>query len=272
MAHNLLKGKKGIIFGALDSSSIAWKVAKKTKEEGAVFTLSNAPIAMRMGEINELAEQCNNAEVIPADATSIEDLENLFNKSSEILGGKIDFILHSIGMSPNVRKGKDYGDLNYDWFLKSLDVSAISFHKIMQTAEKLDAMNEWGSILGLSYIAAQRTFPDYSDMAQAKAALESIARSFGYRMARNKKVRVNTISQSPTMTTAGSGVPGFDAFFNYADKMSPLGNADAESCADYCVTMFSDLTRMVTMQNLMHDGGFSTSGITQELIEELTKN
>ncbi|MEM6831268.1 MAG: SDR family oxidoreductase [Bacteroidota bacterium] len=270
MAYNLLKGKKGIIFGALDESSIAWKVAEKAHEEGATFTLSNAPIALRMGQINKLAEQCG-AEVIPADATSTEDLENLFNKSAELLDGKIDFILHSIGMSPNVRKGKDYGDLNYDWFLKSLDVSGLSFHKVMQVAEKLDVMNEWGSILGLSYIAAQRTFPDYSDMAQAKAVLESIARSFGYRFARSKKVRVNTISQSPTMTTAGSGVPGFDVFYNYADKMSPLGNADAESCADYCVTMFSDFTRMVTMQNLMHDGGFSTSGITQELIEELTK-
>ncbi|WP_420318133.1 enoyl-ACP reductase FabI [Ekhidna sp.] len=270
MSNNLLKGKRGIISGALDQNSIAWKVAEKAHEQGASFTLTNAPIAMRMGEINKLGEQCN-AEIIPADATSMEDLENLFNKSQETLGGKIDFVLHSIGMSPNVRKGKDYGDLNYDWFQKTLDVSALSFHKMMQTAEKLDAMNEWGSILGLSYIAAQRTFPDYSDMAQAKALLESIARSYGYRMGINKKVRVNTISQSPTMTTAGSGVPGFDVFFNYADKMSPLGNADAESCADYCITMFSDLTRMVTMQNLMHDGGFSTSGITEAMVEELSK-
>lgn len=270
MSHDLLKGKKGIISGALDSSSIAWKVAEKAKAEGADIVLTNAPIAMRMGEINKLAEKCE-AEIIPADATSIEDLENLFNKSMETLGGKVDFVLHSIGMSPNVRKGRDYGDLNYDWFLKSLDVSALSFHKMMQTAEKLDAINDWGSILGLSYIAAQRTFPDYSDMAQAKAVLESIARSYGYRLGKDKKIRVNTISQSPTMTTAGSGVPGFDVFFNYADKMSPLGNADADSCADYCVTMFSDYTRMVTMQNLMHDGGFSTSGITDAIIDELKK-
>ena len=270
MSHNLLKGKRGIISGALDENSIAWKVAEKAHEQGATFTLTNAPIAMRMGEINKLGEKCN-AEIIPADATSVEDLENLFNKSTETLGGKMDFVLHSIGMSPNVRKGKDYGDLNYDWFQKTLDVSALSFHKMMQTAEKLDAMNEWGSILGLSYIAAQRTFPDYSDMAQAKALLESIARSYGYRMGRDKKVRVNTISQSPTMTTAGSGVPGFDVFFSYADKMSPLGNASAESCADYCITMFSDLTRMVTMQNLMHDGGFSCSGITEAMVNELSK-
>ena len=270
MADNLLKGKRGIIFGALDERSIAWKVAQVAKSQGAEFTLTNAPIAMRMGAINKLAEECG-SEVIPADATSMEDLENLFTKSMEVLGGKIDFVLHSIGMSPNVRKGKSYGDLNYDWLVKTLDVSAISFHKVMQTAEKLDAMNEWGSILGLSYIAAQRSFPDYSDMAQAKAMLESIARSYGERFARLKKVRVNTISQSPTMTTAGSGVGGFDVFFSYAEKMSPLGNASAEDCANYCVTMFSDMTRMVTMQNLMHDGGFSTSGITDALIEELTK-
>lgn len=271
MSHNLLKEKKGIIFGALDESSIAWKTALKIHEEGGQFTLTNAPIALRMGKINELGEACN-SEVIPADATSTEDLENLFEKSMETLGGKIDFVLHSIGMSPNVRKNKSYGDLNYDWFQKTLDVSGLSFHKIMQTAEKLDAMNEWGSILALSYIAAQRSFPDYSDMAQAKAILESIARSYGYRFAKTKKVRVNTISQSPTMTTAGSGVPGFDIFYSYADKMSPMGNASAEDCANYIVMMFSDYSRMVTMQNLFHDGGFSTSGITQEIVEELRKS
>jgi enoyl-[acyl-carrier protein] reductase I len=270
MANNLLKGKRGIIFGALDENSIAWKTALECKAEGATFTLTNAPVAMRMGQIQKLAELCD-AEVIPADATSIEDLENLFSKSMEILGGKIDFVLHSIGMSPNVRKGRDYGDLNYEWMLKTMDISGISFHKVMQTAEKLDAMNEWGSIMALSYIAAQRTFPDYSDMAHAKALLESIARSYGYRFAKLKKVRVNTISQSPTKTTAGTGVGGFDVFFDYADKMSPLGNASAEDCAKYIVAMFSDFTRMVTMQNLFHDGGFSCSGITDELIEQLTK-
>jgi enoyl-[acyl-carrier protein] reductase I len=270
MAYNLLKGKKGIIFGALDERSIAWKVAQKAHEEGAKFILTNAPIAMRMGAINELAKQTN-SEIIPADATSMEDLENLFTQSQEKLGGKMDFVLHSIGMSPNVRKKKSYGDLNYDWFQKTLDISGLSFHRVMQTAEKLDAMNEWGSILALSYIAAQRTFPDYSDMAQAKSVLESIARSYGYRFAKLKNVRVNTISQSPTMTTAGSGVGGFDAFFDYADKMSPLGNASADDCANYVISMFSDFTRMVTMQNLMHDGGFSASGITEELIEVLKK-
>ena len=270
MAHNLLEGKRGIIFGALDESSIAWKAAERIYNEGGRFVLTNAPIALRMGTINELAEKCE-ADIIPADATNIEDLTNLFEKAQETLGGKLDFVLHSIGMSPNVRKGREYGDLNYDWFLKSLDVSGVSFHKVMQTAEKLDAMNEWGSILALSYIAAQRTFPDYSDMAQAKAVLESIARSYGYRMAKSKKVRVNTISQSPTMTTAGSGVPGFDVFFDYSDKMSPLGNASADDCANYIVMMFSDYTRLVTMQNLMHDGGFSASGITEEIIAELSK-
>lgn len=270
MSNNLLKGKRGIIFGALDENSIAWKVALKAKEQGASFTLTNAPIALRMGAINKLAEECG-SEVIPADATSVEDLENLFSKSQEVLGGKLDFVLHSIGMSPNVRKNKEYGDLNYDWMLKTMDISAISFHKVMAVAEKQDAMNEWGSILALTYIAAQRTFPDYSDMAQAKAMLESIARSYGERFARLKKVRVNTISQSPTMTTAGSGVGGFDVFMDYAEKMSPLGNASAEACADYCISMFSDLTKMVTMQNLMHDGGFSSSGITQAIVDQMTK-
>jgi enoyl-[acyl-carrier protein] reductase I len=268
MAYNLLKGKKGIISGALDEKSIAWKIALKAKEEGATFTLTNAPIAMRMGQINKLAEQCG-AEIIPADATSVEDIEKLYARSMEVLGGKVDFVLHSIGMSPNVRKGRSYGDLNYEWFLKSIDISALSFHKMLQVAEKLDAINEWGSVVGLSYIAAQRTFPDYSDMAQAKAVLESIARSYGYRYGKLKKVRVNTVSQSPTKTTAGTGVGGFDAFFDYADKMSPLGNATAEECADYVITLFSDLTRKVTMQNLYHDGGFSSSGISEEIVEKM---
>ncbi|MCE2733733.1 MAG: SDR family oxidoreductase [Cyclobacteriaceae bacterium] len=270
MAHNLLKGKRGIIFGALDENSIAWKTALKVKEEGGSFVLTNAPIAMRMGKINELAKACD-AEVIPADATSEQDLENLFKKATEVLGGKLDFVLHSIGMSPNIRKERPYGDMNYDWFLKTIDISALSFHKTMQTAEKLDAMNEWGSFLALSYIAAQRSYPDYTDMAQAKAMLESIARSYGARYGRLKKVRVNTISQSPTKTTAGAGISGFDVFFDYAQLMSPLGNASAEDCANYIAVMFSDLTRMVTMQNLMHDGGFSGTGITEDLIERLTK-
>lgn len=271
MGNNLLKGKRGIISGALDENSIAWKVAEKAVNEGATITLTNAPIAMRMGVINKLSQKCN-AEIIPADATSVEDLENLFKKSMEILGGKVDFVLHSIGMSPNVRKGREYGDLNYEWFLRTMDISAISFHKMMQVAEKLDAINDWGSVVGLSYIAAQRSFPDYSDMAQAKAALESIARSYGQRFGEMKKIRVNTISQSPTNTTAGSGVPGFNIFHEYADKMSPLGNAPADDCANYCIMMFSDYTRMVTMQNLMHDGGFSNSGITNAIIEQLMKD
>jgi enoyl-[acyl-carrier protein] reductase I len=268
MAKNLLEGKRGIIFGALDENSIAWKVALKAKEEGATFTLTNAPIALRMGKINELAETCETT-VIPADATSLDDLDKLFTESTEILEGKIDFILHAIGMSPNVRKKRDYGNLNYDWFLKALDISGVSFHKVMQVAEKKDVMNEWGSILALSYVAAQRSFPDYGDMAQAKAVLESVARSYGQRFARLKKVRVNTISQSPTMTTAGTGISGFDVFYDYANKLSPLGNASAEDCANYCIAMFSDYTRMVTMQNLMHDGGFSTSGITDEIMNAL---
>jgi len=270
MPYNLLKGKKGVIFGALDENSIAWKVALKAKEEGAEFTLTNAPIAMRMGQINKLAEQCGSV-VIPADATSVEDLQNLYIKSEEALGGKFDFILHSIGMSPNVRKGKEYGDLNYEWFLKTLDISAVSFHKVMQVAEKNNSLNEGASIVALTYIAGQRAFPDYSDMAQAKAALESIARSYGQRLGTSKKIRVNTVSQSPTLTTAGKGIAGFDVFFDFADRMSPLGNASADECADYVISLFSDLTKKVTMQNLYHDGGFSNTGITEALIEKLSQ-
>lgn len=265
MAYGLLQGKKGIISGALDENSIAWKVALKAKEEGAVFTLTNAPIAMRMGAISQLAEQCD-ARIIPADATVVEDVEKLFTESMDVLGGKVDFVLHSIGMSPNVRKGRAYGDLNYEWYQKSIDVSALSLHKFLQSAEKLDAINEWGSVVALSYIAAQRVFPFYSDMADAKAVLESIARSYGYRYAKAKKVRINTISQSPTPTTAGTGIGGFDSFFEFAEKMSPLGNATADDCANYVITMFSDLTRMVTMQNLFHDGGYSNTGISEEII------
>lgn len=270
MPYNLLKGKKGIIFGALDEKSIAWKVAQKAVEEGARITLTNAPIAMRMGKINELAKECN-AEVIPADATAVGDLETLFSRSMEALGGKLDFVLHSIGMSPNVRKKIPYTDTNYDNFQKSLDVSALSLHKMLQTAMKMDALQEGASVIALTYIAAQRTFPGYNDMAEAKALLESITRSFGYHYGNHRKVRINTISQSPTVTTAGSGVEGFDAFYHYADKMSPLGNANAEDCANYCIVMFSDLTRMVTMQNLFHDGGFSNTGVSQQIVEELVK-
>lgn len=263
----LLKGKRGIIFGALDERSIAWKVAERCHAEGANFTLSNAPIALRMGEINKLSEKCK-APVIPADATNIEDLENLFKKSMEVLGGPLDFVLHSIGMSPNVRKNKAYTDTNYEFFQKTLDISALSLHKVLQTAWKLDAINEWGSVVALTYIAAQRTFPDYNDMAEAKALLESITRSFGYQYGTRKKVRVNTISQSPTVTTAGSGVKGFGDFFSYADSMSPLGNAPSEDCANYCVAMFSDLSRYVTMQNLYHDGGFSNMGVNPKVLEK----
>ncbi|MBT8220138.1 MAG: SDR family oxidoreductase [Bacteroidia bacterium] len=265
MSNNLLKGKRGIVFGALDDQSIAWKVAERVVEEGASITLTNAPVAMRFGKIQELGDKLN-AEVIPADATSIEDLENLISKSVEALGGKIDFILHSIGMSINVRKNRGYTELNHDWMLKTFDISAISFHKVMQVAMKQDAMNEEGSIVALTYMAAQRTFPDYNEMAEAKSLLESFARSFGYHFGEKNKVRVNTISQSPTWTTAGSGVKGFQEFFDYAEKMSPLGNATAEECADYCVVLFSDFTKKVTMQNLFHDGGFSSMGMNPSIL------
>jgi enoyl-[acyl-carrier protein] reductase I len=261
MAYNLLKGKKGIIFGALNEMSIAWKVAEKAHEEGAEFVLTNTPVALRLGSLNKLAEKCN-TQIIPSDATNVEELENLVTRSMEILGGRIDFILHSIGMSPNVRKGLPYDRLNYDYYQKTLDISALSFHKVLLVCRKLDAIKEWGSVVALSYVAAQRTLYGYNDMADAKSLLESIARSFGYIYGRDKKIRINTVSQSPTMTTAGSGVKGIDRLLDFSERMSPLGNATAEECAGYCVTLFSDLTRKVTMQNLYHDGGFSSMGMS----------
>lgn len=269
MAYNLLKGKKGIIFGALDDKSIAWKTAQQCYQEGAELVLTNAPVALRMGEINKLAEACGNAPVIGADVTNMEDLKALFEKSMEHFGGKIDFVLHSVGMGLNVRKGKEYTDLNYDWNHKTFDISSMSLHRILKTAWDLDALNEHASVIALTYIAAQRVFPDYSEMADAKALLESITRTFGYYYGVKKKVRINTISQSPTKTTAGSGVKGFDNFVSYAEKMSPLGNAPAASCADYISVMFSDLTRYVTMQNLFHDGGFSFTGVTEQVLESM---
>ncbi|SNR44642.1 Enoyl-[acyl-carrier-protein] reductase [NADH] [Lutibacter agarilyticus] len=264
--YNLLKGKRGIIFGALDSKSIAWKVAERAHEEGATFVLTNAPVAMRLGTISELAEKTG-SQVIPADATSMMDLEVLVDKAMEILGGKIDFVLHSIGMSVNVRRGNHYTNQDYNFTKTGFDVSALSFHRVMSMLYKKDAMNEWGSIVALSYMAAQRVFPDYNDMADNKAYLESIARSFGYFYGRDKKVRVNTISQSPTPTTAGSGVKGFDGFIAYAEEMSPLGNATALECADYTISLFSDLTKKVTLQNLFHDGGFSNMGVSNAIME-----
>lgn len=268
MSYNLLKGKRGIITGALDENSIAWKVAEKAHEEGATFVLTNAPIAMRMGEIKKLAEETG-SQIVPADATSIEDLTNLFTQSQEILGGKIDFVLHSIGMSVNIRKKIPYTESNYEYFMKGIDVSAMSFHKMLAVAKKLDAINEWGSVVALTYMAAQRVFPFYTDMADIKAMLESIARSFGYQYGLAKKVRVNTVSQSPTKTTAGTGIKGFGDFYDYADAIAPLGNASAEDCANYCITLFSDLTRMVTMQNLFHDGGYSNTGVSNEVMQKL---
>ena len=270
MSNQLLKGKKGIIFGALDEKSIAWKTALACHAQGAQLVLTNAPVALRMGEINKLAEAVN-APVIGADVVNMDDLKNLFTESMKHFGGGIDFILHSIGMSLNVRKGKHYTEIDYGFNQKTLDISAMSLHRVLRTAYEMDAINEWGSVVALTYIAAQRVFPDYNEMADAKALLESITRSFGYHYGVKKKVRINTISQSPTRTTAGSGVKGFDGFISYAEKMSPLGNASAEDCANYCVTMFSDMTKMVTMQNLFHDGGFSYTGVTTAVIDQMEK-
>lgn len=271
MAFNLLKGKKGIIFGALNSNSIAWKIAERAHEEGAELVLTNTPLAIRMGDMDELAAKTG-SQMVAADATSVADLENLFSKAMEIFGGKIDFVLHSIGMSPNVRKKLPYDDINYDFFAKTLDISAISFHKMIQVAKKMDAIQEWGSIVAVSYIAAQRTLFEYNDMADAKAVLESIARSFGYIYGREKHVRINTISQSPTPTTAGQGVKGFSGLMDFTERMSPLGNATADECADYCITLFSDLTRKVTMQNLYHDGGFSSMGMSARAMTQYNKS
>jgi enoyl-[acyl-carrier protein] reductase I len=271
MSFNLLKGKRGIVFGALNDKSIAWKVAERAVEEGATITLSNTPVAVRMGEVSALSEKVH-AEVIAADATSVEDLEEVFRRSVEVLGGKIDFVLHSIGMSPNVRKKRTYDDLDYDMLSKTLDISAVSFHKMLQVAKKQDAIAEYGSVVALTYVAAQRTFFGYNDMADAKSLLESIARSFGYIYGREKNVRINTISQSPTLTTAGSGVKGMENLMDFANKMSPLGNASADDCANYCIMMFSDLTRKVTMQNLYHDGGFSSMGMSLRAMNQYSKS
>ncbi|OIQ22409.1 MAG: enoyl-ACP reductase [Flavobacterium sp. MedPE-SWcel] len=268
--YNLLKGKRGIITGALDQNSIAWKVAEKAHEQGATFVLTNAPIAMRMGEIKKLAEKTG-SEIIPADATNVEEIENLYTKAQEVLGGKIDFVLHSIGMSVNIRKKISYEDSNYDYFMKGIDVSAMSLHKMLSVAKKMDAISDGGSVVALTYMAAQRTYPFYTDMADIKAMLESIARSFGYHYGVEKNVRINTVSQSPTKTTAGTGIKGFNDFYDYADSIAPLGNADAESCADYCITLFSDLTRMVTMQNLFHDGGYSSTGVSAEIMNKMSE-
>lgn len=271
MSFNLLKGKRGIVFGALNDKSIAWKVAERAVEEGATITLSNTPVAVRMGEVSALSEKVH-AEVIAADATNVEDLEEVFRRSVEVLGGKIDFVLHSIGMSPNVRKKRTYDDLDYDMLSKTLDISAVSFHKMLQVAKKQDAIAEYGSVVALTYVAAQRTFFGYNDMADAKSLLESIARSFGYIYGREKNVRINTISQSPTLTTAGSGVKGMENLMDFANKMSPLGNATADDCANYCIMMFSDLTRKVTMQNLYHDGGFSSMGMSLRAMNQYSKS
>jgi enoyl-[acyl-carrier protein] reductase I len=261
MSYNLLKGKRGLIFGALNEKSIGWKIAERAYEEGASLVLTNTPVSIRLGQIDELAEKCKTI-VIPADATKVSDLDNLIEKSIKHLGGNLDFVLHSIGMSPNVRKGRTYDDLDYTLLSQTLDISAISLHKILQICRKHDAINEWGSVVALSYVAAQRTLYGYNDMADAKALLESIVRSFGYIYGREKNIRINTVSQSPTMTTAGSGIMGFDNLMDFADRMSPLGNATAEECADYVITLFSDLTRKVTMQNLYHDGGYASMGMS----------
>ncbi len=268
MSHslpNLLAGKVGIITGALDEKSIAWHTAEKACQAGAQILLTNAPVALRLGTPKALAEKLQ-APLIPADLTQVLDIEKLYEEALAHFGRPIDFLLHSVGMSPNIRKGRPYPDLDYDFYQKTLDVSAISFHKLLQVGHKKGALAKGASIVALSYIAAQRVFPKYGDMADAKALLESIARSFGYWLGKSAGIRVNIVSQSPTPTTAGSGIAGFERMYEYAHQMSPLGNAPAEACADFIIVLFSEYTRYVTMQTLYHDGGFSMVGISESLL------
>ncbi len=263
--YGLLKGKKGIVFGPLDESSIGWQIALHAYREGAEIAISNVAAALRFGNIEELSVLCGNAPMIVCDASKNEDVDNCFKELKEKIGS-VDFIVHSIGMSQNIRKQLPYEDLNYEWFIKTLDVSALSLHRLVSYALKNEVINQGGSILALSYIASQRNYWTYSDMGDAKSLLESIVRSYGPRLARHA-IRINTISQSPTYTKAGSGIPGFEKMFEYSDLMSPLGNASAVECAEYSMTILSDLSRKVTMQNLFHDGGYSSMGATIPMIK-----
>ena len=263
--YGLLKGKKGVVFGPLDESSIGWQIALHAYREGAEIAISNVAAALRFGNIEELSALCGNAPLIVCDASNNEDVDNCFKEVKDKIG-PVDFIVHSIGMSQNIRKQLPYEDLNYEWFMKTLDVSGLSLHRIVSFALKNGAINDGGSILALSYIASQRNYWSYSDMGDAKSLLESIVRSYGPRLAKFN-IRINTISQSPTYTKAGSGIPGFEKMFEYGDLMSPLGNASAEECAEYSMTILSDLSRKVTMQNLFHDGGYSSMGATIPMIK-----
>jgi len=264
VSYGLLKGKKGIVFGPFDESSIGWHIALYAHQEGAEIAISNISAALRFGKPAELAKMCGDAPFIACDASIQEDVENTIKEAKEKLGS-LDFIVHSIGMSPNIRKQRPYEDLNYDWYAKTLEVSGISLHRIISTALKQDALSDGASVVALSYIAAQRNYWTYSDMGDAKALLESIVRSYGPRLSK-RGIRVNTVSQSPTYTKAGSGITDFDKMYEFSDLTSPLGNATAQECADYVVTLLSDLTRKVTMQNLFHDGGYSSMGTTLPLI------
>jgi enoyl-[acyl-carrier protein] reductase I len=268
--YGLLEGKKGVIFGPLNDQSIAWQIALQIYGEGGRFVLTNAPISMRFGKIHDLSKLCGDAPVVLANVMNDEDMEHLFERARDHFGG-IDFIVHSVGRSENIRKGRTYDDLRYDWYLKTLEISALSLHRAIHYA--LPALNDGASIVALTYIGAQRVFSEYLDMGDAKTLLEAIARNFGAHLGK-RGIRVNTVSQSPTRTTTGRGIAGFDAMFEFANKLAPLGNATAEDCADYVVTLLSDLTRKVTLQNLYHDGGFSNMGMDERLMklfEQLTE-
>lgn len=271
MTHNLLHNKRGLILGAVDERSLAWAVAEQCHAEGATIVLSNTETAIRLGNVRQLADRLS-APLIACDMRKDEEVEHLLQEAVRQLGGPLDFVLHACAMSNNLRRQRDYDDVNYTYYHDTLDISALSLHRLLQTAKKLDAIAEYGSVVSLTYLAAERFVHGYNDMAEAKAMLQSITRNFGAIYGQHKHVRINTISQSPTPTRAGNQVSGITPFFDYADALAPLGNANQQDCAELCVMLFSDYTRKLTMQTIYNDGGFSQAGITQGLINYLEKD
>ena len=263
----LLAGKKGVIFGALDERSLAWHVALRCMEEGAQIVLTNTEVAIQLGTVRDLAS-AHGLPLIVCDATNLEDIRDLFARAQELLGGQVDFVLHAVAQSTNLRRHKSYEEANYTYFQQTIDISALSLHKILHTAMEMDAIAEGGSVVALSYIASERYFYGYNDMGDAKAMLESIARQMGALYGRKKRVRVNIVSPSPIPTKAGGGWKEIDFFYRYSNHLSPLGNADADDCAGVCVVLFSDLMKRVTMQTIYCDGGFGRTILTPELVDD----
>ena len=263
----LLAGKRGVIFGALDERSLAWHIALRCQAEGEQIVLSNTSAAIQLGTISQLAE-AHQMPLIACDATKTEELAALWQQAQAQTGGKIDFVLHGVAQSVNLRRHKSYEELNYEYYKQTLDISAMSLHKMIRTAMEQDALAEGASVVALSYIASERYFLGYNDMGDAKALLESIARQLGAIYGQKKKVRINIVSQSPTRTKAGGQWKEIDFFYRYSDQLSPLGSASADDCADVCVALFSDLMRKVTMQTIYCDGGFGRTILTPELVED----